>query len=42
MRNNLKAKQRQLVFDPLLSRYPVKRMKHRSDMGEFGCSKNEL
>ena len=42
MRNYLKAKKRRLVLNPLLSRYPVKRMKHRSDVGEFGCSENEL
>ena len=41
MRNDLKAKQRQFVFDPLLSRQPVKRMKHRSDVGRSGCSENE-
>ena len=41
MRNDLKAKQRQFVFDPLLNRKPVKRMKHRSDVGRSGCSENE-
>ena len=41
MRNDLKAKQRQFVFDPLLNRQPVKRMKHRSAVGRFGCSENE-
>ena len=41
MRNDLKAKQRQFVFDPLLNRQPVKRMKHRSDVGRSGCSENE-
>ena len=34
-------KQRQLVFDPLLNTEPVKRMKHRSDVGVSGCSENE-
>ena len=41
MRNDLKAKQKQFVFDPLLSKYPVKRMKHGSDVGRSGCSENE-
>ena len=41
MRNDLKAKQKQLVFDPLLSRQPVKRMKYRSDVGESECFENE-
>ena len=35
------AKRRQLVFDPLLNRQPVKRMKHRSDVGRSACSENE-
>ena len=41
MRNDLKAKQRQLVLDPLLNRQPVKRMKHRCDVSGSGCCKNE-
>ena len=41
MRNDLKAKQKQLVFDPLLSRQPVKIMKYRSDVGGSGCFENE-
>ena len=41
MRNDLKAKQRQFVFDRLLDRQPVKRMKHRSNVGRSGCSENE-
>ena len=41
MRNYLKAKQRQFVFDPLLSKESVKRMKYRSDVGRSGCSENE-
>ena len=41
MRNDLKAKQRQLVFDPLLNRQPVKRMKYRNDVGGSGCFENE-
>ena len=41
MRNDIKAKQRQLVFDPLLSRQAVKRMKYRSDVDGSGCSENE-
>ena len=41
MRNDLKAKQRQFVFDPVLNRYPMKRMKHRIDVGRSVCSKNE-
>ena len=41
MKNDLKAKQREFVFDPLLNKKPVKRMKHRSDVGRSGCSENE-
>ena len=41
MKNDLKGKQRQLVFDPLLNRQPVKRMKYRSHVGVSGCSENE-
>ena len=41
MRHYVKAKQRQLVFHPLLSREPVMRMKHKSDVGGSGCSENE-
>ena len=41
MRNDVKAKQRQLVFDPLLTRKPVKRWKHSSDIGRSRCSENE-
>ena len=37
----LKAHQKQLVFDPLLSREPVKRMKHWGDVGASGCFENE-
>ena len=41
MRNDLKAKRRQLVLDPPLNRQPVKRMKHRCDVSGSGCYKNE-
>ena len=34
-------KQGQFVFHPLLNRQPVKRMKHRSDVGRSGSSENE-
>ena len=34
------TKQRQLVFDPLLNRQPVKRVKPRSDVDGSGCSEN--
>ena len=33
--------QSKFVSGPLLSRQPVKRMKHRSDVGRSGCSENE-
>ena len=41
MRNDLKAKQRQLVFDPLFNRQTFERMKQGSDVGGSGCSENE-
>ena len=41
MRNDLKAKRGNVLLDPLLSRQPVKRMKHRNDVGRSGCSENE-